>query len=286
MLAAVIGPGNAVVRVSADIDTEATTETSEKFDPDGQVIRTQTIVEDINSSSEQKTTGGAAGVSSNVPEKAATAEVAARPLSVSEQNRKNRTTSYEINRTTTNTTRNPGAIRNVTAAVFVAPRMAPAAAGADGKPAGEPQPQKRTPEELNALRQVVVNALGLKLSANQTLDSVVALQEMTFATEPVAQQVQAIQSETRIQGWVEMASKWAAVAGAAVVLLVFMRMLSKQRPEPVPVEVLSMPPDQAARSLQNGSTVTPDMLNQLIRQKPANVGTALREWVGTPAAKN
>jgi len=28
------------------------------------------------------------------------------------------------------------------------------------------------------------------------------------------------------------------------------------------------------------------MLNQLIRQKPANVGTALREWVGSPAAKN
>jgi flagellar M-ring protein FliF len=30
MLAAVIGPGNAVVRVSADIDTEATTEMSEE----------------------------------------------------------------------------------------------------------------------------------------------------------------------------------------------------------------------------------------------------------------
>ena len=83
-----------------------------------------------------------------------------------------------------------------------------------------------------------------------------------------------------------MASRWSAVAGAAVVLLIFMRILSKQRPEPVPVEVLSMPPDQAARSLQNGSSVTPDMLNLLIRQKPANVGTALREWVGTPSAKN
>jgi flagellar M-ring protein FliF len=102
----------------------------------------------------------------------------------------------------------------------------------------------------------------------------------------VAQQVQAIQSENRLQGWVEVASKWSAVIGAAVVLLVFMRMLSKQRPEPVPVEVLSMPPDQAARSLQNGGSITPEMLNQLIRQKPANVGTALREWVATPSAKN
>jgi flagellar M-ring protein FliF len=41
MLSAVIGPGNAVVRVSAEIETEATTLTEERFDPEGQVVRTQ-----------------------------------------------------------------------------------------------------------------------------------------------------------------------------------------------------------------------------------------------------
>ncbi len=286
MLAAVIGPGNAVVRVSADIDTDATTEMSEKYDPDGQVVRSQTIVDDTNNSTEQRTTGGAAGVSANVPEKAAANEAAARPTSVTESKRNNKTVNYEINRVTTNITRNPGTIKNVTAAVFVAPRMAPAPVGADGKATGEPQVQKRTPEELNALRQVVVNALGLKLSPGQTMDSIVALQETTFAAEPVAQEVQAIAKENRLQGWVEVASKWSAVIGAAGVLLVFMKILSKQKPEPVPVEVLSMSPDLAARSLQNGNGVTADMLNQLIRQKPANIGTALREWVGTPSAKN
>ena len=60
-------------------------------------------------------------MSANVPEKAGTTEAAARPTSVTEQNRKNRTTNYEINRMTTNITRNPGTIRNVTAAVFIAP---------------------------------------------------------------------------------------------------------------------------------------------------------------------
>jgi flagellar M-ring protein FliF len=288
MLAAVIGPGNAVVRVSADIDTEATTEMSEKYDPEGQVVRSQTVTEDVTNSSEQRNTGGATGVSANVPEKMAATEVAAHPTSTSEQNRKNRTTTYEINRTTTNITRNPGTIKNVTAAVFIAPRVVPAAAPADGKgsPAAEPQVQKRTPEELNALRQIAVNALGLKLAPGQTLESIVALQELPFVAEPVSQQIQAIQSENRVQGWIEVASKWAGVIGAAFVLLIFLRMLSKQKPEPVPVEILTMPPDLAARSLQNGSTVTADMLNQLIRQKPANIGTALRDWVATPAAKN
>ena len=41
------------------------------------------------------------------------------------------------------------------------------------------------------------------------------------------------------------------------------------------------------RTLQNGGTgVTPEMLNQLIRHKPANIGAALRDWVATPANKN
>jgi flagellar M-ring protein FliF len=285
MLAAVIGPGNAVVRVSADIDTEATTQQSEKYDPDGQVVRSQTVTEDTTNSSETRQSG-AVGVSANVPEKQVVAE-SARPVSTNEQNRKNRTTSYEINRTTTNVTRSPGTIKGVTAAVFVAPRLAPAV-GPDGKPVAnaQPQQQKRTPEELNALRQVVVNALGLKLAPGQTLDSVVALQETSFAAEPISQQVQAIESENRVQGWLNAASRWGAVAAAAVVMLLFLRILAKQKPEPIPVEVLTMTPDLATRSLQNGSNITPDMLNQLIRQKPANIGTALRDWATAPAAKN
>jgi flagellar M-ring protein FliF len=83
-----------------------------------------------------------------------------------------------------------------------------------------------------------------------------------------------------------MASHWAAVGGAIAVLLVFWRVLLRQKPEPVPVEVLSMTPDAAARSLPNSSVVTPELLNELIRQKPANVGVALRDWVAVPAGKN
>ena len=171
MLAAVIGPGNAVVRVSAEIETEATVSTQDKYDPEGQVVRSQTVNEDSNTSSESRSTGGPVGVSANVPEKSgSTAAATPRPVSNSEQTRKNRTTSYEINHTTTNVTRSPGTVKSLTAAVFIAPRLAPAAPSADPKqPAPAPTTVKRTPEELNALRQVVVNALGLKPAAGQTL---------------------------------------------------------------------------------------------------------------------
>jgi flagellar M-ring protein FliF len=33
-------------------------------------------------------------------------------------------------------------------------------------------------------------------------------------------------------------------------------------------------------------SITPELLNELIRQKPGNVGAALRNWVAEPASKN
>ena len=60
----------------------------------------------------------------------------------------------------------------------------------------------------------------------------------------------------------------------------------------IPIEVLSMQPDTASRSLSNTSNITPELLNDLIKQKPANIGIALREWVSAesgaaqPAGKN
>jgi len=287
MLAAVIGPGNAVVRVSAEIDTEATTQTSEKFDPEGQVVRSQTTVEDISNTAESRTAGGAVGVSANVPEKNQGATDTARPVSTTEANRKNSTTTYEINRATTNITRNPGTVKSMTAAVFIAARMVTPPVAADapkGAPAPEPQPQKRSAQELDALRQIVINALGLKPVAGQTPESLVSLEETTFqAAEHVPAQIDAIEKASRWQGWIEAASHWTSVAGAALVLLVFWRMFLRQKPEAVPVEVLSLSPS-AARSLpSSSSTVTPELLNELIRHKPANVGVALRDWVSAGA---
>jgi flagellar M-ring protein FliF len=290
MLAAVIGPGNAVVRVSAEIDTEATTLVQERFDPDGQVVRSQTITEDTTNSNESNNTGGAAGISANVPDRApALAEGGNRPVSSSEQTRKNRTTSYEINRVTTNVVRNPGTVKHLSAAVFIAPRMVVPAGvtpGADGRAPASVM-EKRTPEELNALRQVVMNALGLRPLPGQSIESLVSLQELPFeAADAVPEEIQAIRDEHRLQGWVESASRWVAVGGALLVLFIFTRMLARQRPEPVPVEVLSLSPEAAARALPNAQSVTPELLNELIRQKPANVGLALRDWVGAPGGKN
>ncbi|MEN9631681.1 MAG: Flagellar M-ring protein [Verrucomicrobiota bacterium] len=288
MLSAVIGPGNAVVRVSAEIESEATTLVSEKYDPDGQVVRSQTQTDDVTNSTEAKAGGGATGVSANVPDKGAATGDTARPISTSEQNRKNRTIAYEINRVVTNVTRNPGTVKSVTAAVFVAPRLIAVPLPADapkGTPLPAPQVQKRTQQEIDALRQIVINALGLKPAPGQTPESLVSLQEQPFQSiVSLPDKFEATTGETRLQSWLEVASRWAALGGGALILLVFLRMLSRQKPEAVPVEVLSLSPDAAARSLPNSNAITPELLNELIRAKPTNVGVALRDWVSSGAA--
>src|SRR4029077_12744025 len=127
--------------------------------------------------------------------------------------------------------------------------------------------------ELTALRQIVINALGLKPLPGQSPESLVSLQEVSFqGVDPVASPVAAVSGESRIQSWFEVLRPWAAIVGAGVILLVFLRMLSKMKPEPVPVEVLSLKPVSGANSLSNPQTVTPELLNELIRQKPAHIG--------------
>src|SRR6185369_1371914 len=64
MLEKVLGPGQAVVRVSAEINWNTVSTTEEKFDPDGQVARSSTI-NDENTDSSTSTTTGAPGIASN-----------------------------------------------------------------------------------------------------------------------------------------------------------------------------------------------------------------------------
>jgi len=269
MLLPVVGMGNAIVRVSAEIDNEAATTTEEKFDPASAVIRTQTDTDDVMSTTEVRR-GGAVGVSANTPDSPTPAAPEASPTVTNSQNRKNHSLNYEINRTTSSVKRNPGTIKSLTAAVFVS--MRPAAGGATTA-------TPRTAAEIDGLRRVVLNALGLKAAPGQNLDELVSVQETSFQVPVIDTELAKDQTQNQIQNWVEVAGRYLAVAIALGAFYIFYRMLRKQRPQPVPVELLTANVVGAGRTAANGA-FTPEMLNELIRQKPANVGTALRDWVG------
>lgn len=276
LLAAAVGAGNAVVRVSAEVDADATTISEEKFDPDVVVARNQTQTDDTNTSAEAKA-GGAVGTAANVPTEAAAGAGGGSGTQVrSETNRKSRTIANEINTTRTSIVRNPGTIKSITASVFLNQRVVP---GADATAA--PVAQPRTAEELNTIRQLVINALGVKLGANQAAESVVAIQEAPFPQEPLVVQAEQIRQQNRFQPYIDTAIRLLPVVAAVALVFFFFRRLSREKPEAVPVEYLrEIPAAGEQRVLPGpGGNVTPELINELIRQKPVNVGTALRDWV-------
>jgi flagellar M-ring protein FliF len=283
MLAKVVGSGNSVVRVSATINTDASTIAEEKFDPDGQVPRQETTIEDTSSTSEKgaKEPPGA-GVAANVPADPANDDQQQTNKS-SNTVRSSRTQSYEINKTMTNIVKNPGAITRITAAVFLATK--------DAK-SGQPLPQ--TPEQIDALRGMVVNALGITIPKGENASNYVSIQALDFF--PAKDSNQSSVTE-QIGGYMELVRPIAALVIAAIVFAIFFIMLRRARPEEISFELVDDSPanDLAKAALPSGSEedpasflpaakslkVSPELLNTLIRQKPENVGATLREWLTT-----
>src|SRR6185436_7123936 len=65
MLEKALGPGQAIVRVSAEINWDTISRTEEKYDPDGQVARSTTLNDETTTATTADSNGGAAGVASN-----------------------------------------------------------------------------------------------------------------------------------------------------------------------------------------------------------------------------
>ncbi len=273
MLGIALGPGNSVVRVSVDVDASQSTTVEERFDPDGQVLRSMTTMEENSTSRETGSITGA-GVAANLPGPEEGSQPGQIPVTTAEQNHKTRTDSYEINRSTIETVRMGGGIKRISAAVFVAMKSTGEGAERTLTP--------RTTEELDALRQMVVTALGIAPQRNQNLDQTVALQEIDFADDPVMETVGVLQDEERLYHWMDLGRSVLGVALAIGAFGFFLHLLKRHKPSEMSLELLRPDDDRrGGRALEPGAEVTPELLNDLIRQKPDNVGYTLKEWMST-----
>ena len=146
----VVGPGAARVQVTADIDMSRSTTQEQRFDPDGQVVRSTSA----NGSESQDTTGlpdGGATATNNIP---GAEDPAAAPAG-STESVTGETTNYEISHTTTTTVKEPGEVRKLSVAVAVDGKLTPAA-----EPGGEPTYEPRSAEEITQIEDLVKAAMG------------------------------------------------------------------------------------------------------------------------------
>lgn len=146
----VVGPGKARVNVTADLDLAQVTVQQETFDPDGQVVRSETTTEE---NSRETLPGSAGGVSAsaNIPGGEMEGE---ENLTNAASGSTQSTTNYEISKTTRTEVQAPGQVRRLSVAVAVDGLTA---VGEDGKP-GAYTP--RTAEEMQRIEQLVRTAVG------------------------------------------------------------------------------------------------------------------------------
>jgi len=149
MVEGVVGAGKARVNVTADLDLARVTTQEERFDPDGQVIRSESTTEE-NARENDQSGSGQASVAANIPggpagEANATTNTSGRADS---------TTNYEISKTVTTKVEEPGTVKRLSVAVAVDGATAP---GTGGKP-GAYTP--RSAEEMQRIEQLVRTAVG------------------------------------------------------------------------------------------------------------------------------
>ncbi|MDR3509606.1 MAG: flagellar basal-body MS-ring/collar protein FliF [Caulobacteraceae bacterium] len=146
----VVGPGKARVQVTADLDLSQVTTQEEKFDPDGQVVRSTQTVEE-NAKQNQPETSGQTTATANIP---GTPGASSTSTNASASGRNEETTNYEITKTTKTTIQAPGTVKKLSIAVAV---DGVTAVSPNGKP-GAYTP--RSAQEMQRIEQLVRSAVG------------------------------------------------------------------------------------------------------------------------------
>ncbi|MEO5807591.1 flagellar basal-body MS-ring/collar protein FliF [Devosia sp.] len=167
MLANVVGPGRARVEVSAEIDYNRSTTTSEKFDPDGQVVRSTQVSDNQSIASADN---GQVTVANELPGASAAGSTAA---GGDQSKGSQEVTNYEISKTTQVATTEAGAIKRLSVAVVVDGTYAD-----DGK--GTLTYAPRTTAEIAQLQTLVQSAAGFSQARGDTVQVV----NLQFAARP------------------------------------------------------------------------------------------------------
>lgn len=162
----VVGPGKARVNVTADLELARVTVQQETFDPDGQVIRSESTSEE-SARENDNAGGGQASVAANIP-----GAPGGENANSSTSGRTDSTTNYEISKTVRTEVQEPGTVKRLSVAVAV-DGVTPI--GKDGKP-GTYAP--RSAQEMQQIEQLVRSAVGF----NQDRGDQISVVNVRFPT--------------------------------------------------------------------------------------------------------
>jgi flagellar M-ring protein FliF len=279
MLDKVLGPNQAIVRVSADINYDTLTSTDEKYDPDGQVVRTQTK-NDQNTDSSTTTSSSPVGISANTTTATNSTQTASAPVNNTQNHTTTSTVEYEIGKTTSSTVQAAGGIKRLAASVTVAAQMQ--GTGDDRKVV------PRSPEDLKKLQDIVASAVGIDTTRGDTI----ALEELPFNSDFADNVTKELDQQQKTDFWLNLARNSIYPALGIVALFILLRLFKSTPVQEIPLGV----PVGRLMAKHNGNgngnghgkfgefepqpgVVTVDVLNRLIKENPANMTQAIRDWM-------
>jgi flagellar M-ring protein FliF len=247
IVSSVVGPGRARVQLSADFDFNRITETFDRFDPEGRVLRSSQTREETAATA---TSEAPVSVSSELP---GAPPGQASPTAPRDNSRKSEEiVNYEISRSTKTEVTEGGRIKRISAAVLV-----------DGSyiknDKGESVYQPRAKEELDRIAALVRSAIGFDQKRGDQIEVV----NLRFAEAPATP----IQEAT---GWLSFLQFTKddvmraielvvmGLLGLVVVLFVVRplvrRIVTPEEPRLAAASPIGLPPASAAPALPDGAS--------------------------------
>lgn len=167
IVTSVVGPGRARVQLNAEFDFNRITQTSDRYDPEGRVVRSSQTREEQSQSADKE---GQVSVGNELPNGQKPDNAAARG---DQAKKTEEIVNYEISRTTKTEVTEAGRINRISAAVLV-----------DGtytkNDKGEVVYQPRTKEEIDRIAALVRSAIGFDQKRGDQVEVV----NLRFAEQP------------------------------------------------------------------------------------------------------
>jgi flagellar M-ring protein FliF len=303
ILAEVVGPGRARVNVAVELNHNRVSETSETFDPDGQVVRSTQVREETGSTND--TTSGEVTVGNELPG----ADAGSRSGGVQEaRETAEEVTNFEISSTSRTEIVEAGRLNRLSVAVLVDGIYAQ---DANGAPVYSPRSQP----ELEQIAALVRSAVGFDQGRGDVVEVVnlqfVARPDMTIAEES------GFFSMTRED--IYRAAELAIIAVLTLIVLFFVvrpllgRVLAAEDPlQALPAggpdaqdqvigpngEVVRSPmPNIPAIAMESTTAValenamalgalqkqSLDQIGQMVKERPDQSLSVIRSWLASPA---
>jgi flagellar M-ring protein FliF len=258
IVGSVVGSGHARVQVTADMNYNHTSETSETYDPDSKVVRSTQTVEQ-NASDTNAGSTNAVSVANALPNQQGSGT---ENSTKSSSGRTEETTNYEISKTTKTSTIDGGVVKRLSVAVVV-----------DGAKGGTYKP--RTPAELKQIEALVKSTMGFDAARGDQ----VQVTSMAFATMDTTSATPAPEPLLGLDGamWFKIIEAGILSVTALLIGLFVMRPLIARMFAPV---------SYAAPQIAQGSAVAGQLaapaVSQQVSGDPAQIAVAQIPAIAAP----